>query len=203
MNTAYWKELLGKLRGKKIRWFAETDISVSGDEQLLDLMRESGCAQVLIGFESPVAETLNGLEMRGNWKYKHFAEYRDAIAEIQSHGITVNGCFVLGLDGQGPEIFDEVFEFVKESGLYEVQVTIQTAFPGTPLYERLQKEGRIIEQQNWKKCTLFDINYQPRGMSVAQLEEGFRKLVVQLYSKEFTEQRRENFRELLRRSPRR
>ena len=138
--------------------------------------------------------------MRSNWKYKRFAEYRDAIAKIQSHGITVNGCFVLGLDGHGPEIFDEVFEFVRESGLYEVQVTIQTPFPGTPLYERLQKERRIVEQHAWKKCTLFDINYLPKGMSVEQLEKGFRKLVVQLYGEEFTEWRRHSFRKLLRHS---
>ena len=63
-----------------------------------------------------------------------------AIAKIQSYGITVNGCFILGLDADTPEVFGEVLRFVREAGLYEVQVTFQTAFPGTPLYARLLRE---------------------------------------------------------------
>jgi radical SAM superfamily enzyme YgiQ (UPF0313 family) len=81
---------------------------------------------------------------------------------IQRHGITVNGCFVLGLDGHTNRIFDEVFDFVKDSGLYEAQITVMTAFPGTPLYSRLRRENRIIEDRRWDKCTLFDVNFTPR-----------------------------------------
>src|SRR5208283_1101397 len=62
--------------------------------------------------------------------------------------------------------FDDVFEFVKESGLYEVQVTFLTAFPGTPLYDQLKREGRIIRDKAWELCTLFDINFRPESMSV-------------------------------------
>lgn len=197
VNASYWKELLSALKGNKIKWFAETDLSVGQDEELLTLMRQTGCAQVLIGLESPVEEGLDGLELQNNWKFKRWADYKDTIARIQSHGITVNGCFVLGLDGHGPEIFDQVFEFVKDSGLYEVQVTIQTPFPGTPLYHRLEEAGRIIQPQAWNKCTLFDINYVPQNMSVEQLQDGFKKLVVKLYSEDFTNFRRNNFRKFL------
>jgi len=105
----------------------------------------------------------------------------------------VNGCFVIGLDGHTADIFDEVFDFVKDSGLYEVQVTLLTAFPGTPLYTRLESEGRLIEPVNWKKCTLFDINFKPSHMSVEQLHEGFKKLAVELYSDEVTNTRRNRF----------
>ena len=99
VNRSYWKELLTRVRGKRLRWFAETDLSVARDPELLDLMRESGCAQVLIGLESPVEEGLAGLELASDWKRKRFPDYRDAIRKIQSRGITVNGCFVIGLDG--------------------------------------------------------------------------------------------------------
>ena len=51
VNHSYWKELLKSLKGKGLKWFAETDISVADDEELLDLMRETGCAQVLVGLE--------------------------------------------------------------------------------------------------------------------------------------------------------
>lgn len=193
VNHRYWKELLPSLRGKKIRWFAETDLSVAADIELLDLMRESGCAQVLIGFESPIETGLRGLELRGDWKHRQFPRYAEAIRTIQSRGITVNGCFILGLDGHTPKIFDRVMAFVRDAELYEVQITILTPFPGTPLYARLRDEGRLIEPENWKKCTLFDINFRPTDMSVEALHAGFKKLAVELYSDEFTTWRRMNF----------
>jgi len=106
----------------------------------------------------------------------------------------VNGCFVIGLDGHTPDIFDQVFHFVRETGLYEVQVTLMTPFPGTPLYTRLEREGRLLEPRNWKKCTLFDINFRPRDMTVEELHDGFKRLAVELYNEEFTRWRRGNFR---------
>jgi radical SAM superfamily enzyme YgiQ (UPF0313 family) len=72
VNHAYWKELLPSLRGKGLKWFAESDISVADDEGLLDLMRETGCAQVLVGLESPTASGLHGLELRNDWKFRKF-----------------------------------------------------------------------------------------------------------------------------------
>ncbi|MFC1761231.1 radical SAM protein [Planctomycetota bacterium] len=198
VNHAYWKELLIQLRGTGIRWFTETDLSVAEDAELLELMKETGCAQVLIGLESPEEVGLHDLELRSDWKLKQFPHYREAIQTIQSHGITVNGCFVIGLDGHTPDIFDQVFDFVKTAELYEVQITILTPFPGTPLYDRLKSENRLIEPENWKKCTLFDINFHPANMSVAELNDRFKQLTVELYSQEFTDQRRRLFKENLR-----
>lgn len=197
VNRSYWKELLTRVRGKRLRWFAETDLSVARDPELLDLMRESGCAQVLIGLESPVEEGLAGLELASDWKRKRFPDYRDAIRKIQSRGITVNGCFVIGLDGHTPDIFDQVFEFVRDSGLYEVQITILTPFPGTPLHDRLAREGRILEPEAWDRCTLFDLNYRPQNMTPDELVEGFKRLGVELYCEEFTQSRRNQFKEAL------
>ncbi len=194
VHHRYWKELLPHLLGRKLRWFAETDIGVADDEELLDLMRESGCAQVLIGLESPVDEGLHGLEMKNDWKLRKLPRYREAIRKIQSRGITVNGCFIIGLDGHTPRIFDDVFNFVRETELYEVQITILTPFPGTPLYARLENEDRLLEPGNWKKCTLFDINYRPANMTVDELHTGFLDLVQRLYSDEFTAWRRSTFR---------
>ena len=136
--------------------------------------------------------------MKNDWKYNHFTKYAEAIRKIQSRGVTVNGCFILGLDKQTPDIFNQVFEFVRASELYEVQVTILTPFPGTALYQKLKSEQRILEPENWKKCTLFDINFIPSDMTVEQLDAGFKGLVQKLYSREFTNQRRNLFKENLR-----
>ena len=198
VNKQYWKKLLPELEKRKIRWFTETDLSISWDIELLAMLRESGCAQVLIGFESVAQTALNGLEMKRNWKAGQAHAYKEAIATIQSYGISVNGCFILGLDEHHPEVFDQVYEFVIDSGLHEVQITIQTAFPGTPLYRRLRAENRIIEDRAWQKCTLFDINFHPRNMSVEQLSSGFKQLSTRLYSDECTRHRRRRFKSQLR-----
>ncbi len=198
VNHAYWKELLPQLKKRRIKWFTETDLSVAEDPELLQMMRDSGCAQVLIGLESPTEEPLNGLEKNSNWKLGRFAEYKEAIRTIQAHGITVNGCFITGLDGQTAEVFDQVYDFVKEAELYEVQITILTPFPGTALYERLKKANRLIEPTNWKKCTLFDVNFRPEGMTGEELRAGFHHLSKRLYSDTFTQWRRETFKQNLR-----
>jgi len=193
VNKAYWKELLAELRSRHVRWFAETDLSVHEDDEMLGLMRQSGCAEVLIGLESPVQAGLPGLELKTDWKWKHWAEYREAVRRIQSHGIRVNGCFVLGLDGHTPDVFDHVFRFAEESEMFDVQITIQTPFPGTPLYRRLKEEGRLLHDGAWERCTLFDLNYTPQPMTVQELTEGFRRLAVRIYSEEQTQWRREIF----------
>ena len=190
------KRLARALAAEKVRWFTETDVSLAEDEELLGLLQDAGCAQVLIGFESPLLAGLDGIERRANWKARQWDRYLAAIRKIQSYGITVNGCFILGLDGTGPESFDAVRKFVSESGLFDVQITVQTAFPGTPLYERLHREGRILRDGAWELCTLFDVNFRPQQMSVEELERGFRDLAVQLYDAEATRQRRRSFRNL-------
>ncbi|MGZ8939510.1 MAG: B12-binding domain-containing radical SAM protein, partial [Limisphaerales bacterium] len=201
VHRPHYKALLRELAKEDLRWFTETDVNVAQDDELLGLMRDSGCQQILIGLESPGRPSLDGLELNSNWKARQQDHYKEAIAKIQSYGITVNGCFILGLDGNTPAVFDDVLDFVRTSGLYEVQVTFQTAFPNTPLYHRLKAEGRIIRDQAWELCTLFDINFEPLGMTRDQLQSGFLKLVKTLYSDEETQSRRSSFRKRLRKSP--
>ena len=193
VNRPHAKQLMRALAREHVRWFTESDLSIAGDDELLSLMRDAGCAQVLIGFESPSPQGLEGIEKKTNWKAKQFANYCRAVEAIQRHGITVNGCFVMGLDGTGPECFDNVHQFVRESGLFDVQITFMTPFPGTPLYERLLAQGRILEPGAWERCTLFDINFQPQQMSRSELEEGFKALGRKLYADEFVRERGKRF----------
>jgi radical SAM superfamily enzyme YgiQ (UPF0313 family) len=201
VHREHYKKLLRELAKENVRWFTEADVNVAQDDELLGLMRDSGCQQVLIGLESPRRTSLYGVEMKNNWKLRQHDHYQAAIEKIQSHGVTVNGCFILGLDGDTRDVFADVLEFVRDSALYEVQVTFLTAFPGTPLYARLKNEGRILRDRAWELCTLFDINFQPKNMSVAELQNGFLGLVKQLYSAEETHERRAKFKRMLKTSP--
>jgi radical SAM superfamily enzyme YgiQ (UPF0313 family) len=201
VHRDHYKSLLRELAQEDLRWFTEADVRVAEDAELLALMRDAGCQQVLVGLESPRRASLDGVETNANWKLRQREHYLEAIERIQSHGITVNGCFILGLDGDTPEVFDEVFAFVRDSGLYEVQVTFLTAFPGTPLYRRLKAEGRILRDRAWDLCTLFDVNFHPRQMTPAALQAGFMGLVKRLYNEDETKARRRAFKRQLKSSP--
>jgi radical SAM superfamily enzyme YgiQ (UPF0313 family) len=196
LNKKWGKEFLRAITPLGLNWFTETDISVADDEELLDLLGESGCRQILVGLESPSAEGLEGIDPH-DWKRRRSGRYLEAIDRIQSRGVTVNGCFVLGLDGHTPDIFPRVKEFVERSKLLEVQITVMTPFPGTPLYHRLAREGRLLQSRYWDRCTLFDVNYQPRGMTVEQLEEGLRWLFGEIYNEREYMRRKRHYMELV------
>jgi radical SAM superfamily enzyme YgiQ (UPF0313 family) len=197
-NKAHGKRLLRQMAKENVRWFTETDISVADDDDLLALLRDSGCKQLLIGLEAPSRVGLEDIETKSNWKAERVDTYLRSIRKIQQHGISVNGCFILGLDGQGAESFEDVAAFVRESGLYEVQVTLQTPFPGTPLYTRLKSDGRLLQDDAWEKCTLFDVTFRPQHLSVAELESGFRALIAELYAPDFSRWRRHQFQQMRR-----
>jgi radical SAM superfamily enzyme YgiQ (UPF0313 family) len=199
VDKAWGRELCRRLAPLDIKWFTETDISVADDPELLDLMAASGCRQVLVGLESPGAPALDGIERNANFKALRAERYTSALRRIQAHGVTVNGCFILGLDAHGPDIFERVLDFASAVPLFEVQITILTAFPGTPLYDRLLAEGRVLEPERWDLCTLFDVNHQPKGMSVEELRAGMRWLSTHLYNREALEVRRRPFFEGLKR----
>ena len=193
VDKAWGKALCRALIPLNIKWFTETDISVADDPELLDLLLRAGCRQVLVGLESPSAGPLAGLEQRADRKARWASHYADAVRKIQAHGVTVNACFILGLDGHTPAIFEEVLGFAEDANPFDVQITLLTPFPGTPLYDRLLKEGRILQPGAWNLCTLFDVNYRPTGMTPQELREGIYWLSERLYNDDATRRRRKGF----------
>jgi radical SAM superfamily enzyme YgiQ (UPF0313 family) len=196
VNKRWGKEFLRAIIPLKINWFTETDISIADDEELLDLLGDSGCRQVLIGLESPIGDDLAGMDP-ANWKQQQSDKYLEAIEQIQSRGVSVNGCFIVGLDNHTPEIFSQLKEYIDRSGLLEVQITVLTPFPGTPLYERMRSEGRLLKDRYWDRCTLFDVNYRPQKMSVEQLETGMCELFRDVYNQREYLQRQRNYMEIV------
>ena len=189
VDKRWSRELVRAIGEAEVHWFTETDVSVADDPELLDLLAASGCRQVLIGFESPRASSLRGIEAH-DWKARRQPSYRHAIDELQRRGVTVNGCFILGLDDDTPDTFEEVERFVKSSGLMEVQITVLTPFPGTALYRRLRAEGRLLRERYWDRCTLFDVNFVPKQMTVDELEKGLEYLMGALYTAQEMQRRR-------------
>ena len=99
----------------------------------------------------------------------------------------------LGLDRHTPAIFQEVLDFSLVVPLYDVQITILTPFTGTPLYDRMLHEGRLLEPGRWDLCTLLDVNFQPRGMTIEEMRGGIYWLAERLYNEKCLERRRRGF----------
>jgi len=194
VDKKWSKKLLKLIANYKMKWFTETDISIAYDDELLALLAKSNCSQVLIGFESINSNSLKGLD--NGWKYKHFNNYSKAIDKIQSYGISVNGCFILGFDTDTKETFKETEKFIKQSKLSDVQITLLTPFPDTALYHRLEKEGRLLPE-NWNKYTLFDVTYIPKNFTVEELENEFQKLMTNIYKEDLVKKRKERFKQTM------
>jgi radical SAM superfamily enzyme YgiQ (UPF0313 family) len=191
-NRHWARQFLTAIQDLDLRWFTETDISIADDDELLRLLAGSGCRQILIGLESINAQSLDGID-RANWKLKRMTQYMDAIKRIQSHGVTVNGCFIIGNDGDDPGIFEALRDFIERSELLEAQVTILTPFPGTPLLRRLRAEGRLLYERFWDKCTLFDLVFEPKQMTPDELVDGHAWLMSQIYNQEQYNRRKRHY----------
>jgi radical SAM superfamily enzyme YgiQ (UPF0313 family) len=201
VDRRWGAELLRTLAAHRVRWFTETDVSVADDPGFLALLAESGCRQLLIGLEDLERAAVAELEQRP-FKACRVADYARAVAAIQEAGISVNGTFILGADHHTPEVFARVVRFAEDVGLAEVQVTVLTPFPGTPLRERLEREGRLLAPADWASCTLFDVTFRPARMSVRELEEGLRGTFRALYGPGRVRARRRRFHEQVRRGRR-
>ena len=187
--------LLATLEQQSIRYFTENDWRIGEDKALLMRLAQSGCVQVLIGIES-LAFGYHGMGKKETQLERIMA----AVDAIQDAGIVVNGCFILGADGETDSSIDQLIEFARKSSLAEVQLTLQTPFPGTALYRRLEQQGRLL-QKPWSHFNLFDVVYQPDSLTVKQLENGFRRALSGIFSEDVATARTEKRMAIWRRHP--
>src|SRR5262245_34610620 len=110
--------------------------------------------------------------------------------------------FIVGADGETRESLDRLGQVILDSSLADVQITVQTPFPGTPLFQHLQKQGRLLPDRGWPFYTLFDVTYQPDRMRVAELETGYRSLIRQVFNAEATCKRTASRKKIWQQNPR-
>ncbi len=169
--------LLEALAGSGVRYFTEVDWRIGERPDILAGLAASGCVQVLVGLESLELHH-GGMGPKGAPP----SRMRDAVEAIQETGVAVVGCFIVGADGETEASLDRLGSFLEFAPLADVQLTLQTPFPGTALHDRLQEQGRLLEDRGWSHYTLFDLTYRPDAMSVESLESGFRALVRRVFS---------------------
>jgi radical SAM superfamily enzyme YgiQ (UPF0313 family) len=176
--------LFAALEAAQVRYFTEADWRIGERPDVLAGLAASGCAQVLVGIESLVFRYPGMGEKRAE-----LARIMDAVERIQDSGVAVNGCFIVGAEGETRESLDRLTRFVLDSPLAEVQITLQTPFPGTALHRRLKEQGRLLPDRGWSSYTLFDVTYQPDSLSVEELAQGFREVVSALFSRDASARR--------------
>ncbi len=138
--------LLEAITPLKIRWACQISIDVAQDEALLDRMAASGCRLVIVGFESLVDANLD--QMGKGWN-KRSGQYREVIDTFHRRGIAVYGTFVFGYDFDTVEVIRQSLQFAMETRLEIANFNPLTPTPGTPLYARLEHEGRLIHKTWW------------------------------------------------------
>ncbi|MCU0662119.1 MAG: B12-binding domain-containing radical SAM protein [Myxococcota bacterium] len=162
------RELFDALSPLNLRWFSQGTLNVAKDPQLLRSMQRSGCDTILIGFESLSEENLKAMKKSFNLQH---GGMRECIAKIRDHGIKIYGTFVFGYGHDTPELFERTLEFALEEKLSIAAFNHMQPFPGTPLYERVAAEGRLLYPKWWLEKGLHfgDIVFRPKGMEPEEL----------------------------------
>ncbi len=169
-NLPEAKELFRALIPLGIRWVSQSSINAAYDEEFLELMERSGCQGVLIGFESLNPENLKDMNKSFNLMRGGFEK---ALANLRRYHIRVYGTFIFGYDRDDAETFAPTVKFAREHALYIAAFNHLTPFPGTPLYARLQNEGRLLYDRWWldDRYSYNRIPFRPRGMDPEALQQ--------------------------------
>jgi radical SAM superfamily enzyme YgiQ (UPF0313 family) len=176
-DRAYAAELFEALIPLRVRWFGLSTSLIGRDRKLMELMARSGCAGLLIGFESICEGSLGDVRKRFNDPSLYGALIRD----LHALGISIQGCFVFGHDHDTTDVFDETVQFAIDTAIDLPRFAILTPFPGTPLHQRLDREGRILTK-NWELYDGQHVVFRPKEMTPHELQIGHEKAWRDVYA---------------------
>ncbi|MDO5623838.1 MAG: radical SAM protein [Pseudomonadota bacterium] len=160
---------LAQLKG--LRWITQLSINAAHDEDFVRLLKAGGCKGVLIGFETLEPANLRLMGKRFNTMK---SGYTGALDNLRRHGIAVYGTFIFGYDHDREDSFERAVDFAIDQGLYIAAFNHITPFPGTPLYKRLQAEGRLRYDAWWldARYRYNELPFTPHGLTAQQVTDG-------------------------------
>jgi radical SAM superfamily enzyme YgiQ (UPF0313 family) len=178
INKRYAKELMRAIKPLKISWGCMCSIDVASDDELLQLMADAGCFNILIGFESLNPDSLDASNKHHN---RRGTIYEEAIRKIHAHGIHINASFVVGFDHDKLEDFDRIYDFTLKNSLPNVNLHLLNAPPGSDIHKRYKAEGRLIDCDPG-----FGVGHFPTicymNMSQIELFDKYMETIAHLYS---------------------
>jgi len=177
-DPVYAKSLFRAIAPYGKWWSSQAGVNSVRDEELLAAAARSGCKQLFLGLESISQTSVDGVHKGFN----RVNEYERVIGRVHAHGIAVQAGIVFGFDGDTTAVFKETVDFLESAGVQNATFNMLTPYPGTPLFRRLEAEGRILTR-DWRKYNgRTDVVFQPKQMSPAELLAGFRSANRRFYS---------------------
>ena len=179
LDVDYSKELFKKIKplNKKYICNGNTDV-LSSDDELIKLSKEAGCVIWAVGFESLSQKTIDSIGKTTN----KVEDYPLVVEKIKENGLLIHGNFIFGFDDDTLEVFDKTFEIIDQWNLDSAEFNILMPFPGTRLFNRLDKENRLLTK-NWTEYRYGNVVFQPKNMSPEELKTGVYDLLKRFYSK--------------------
>lgn len=174
-------DLCNEIAPLKKKWFSHGSITMTNNDKLMTALSDSGCANILIGFESLNPKVLQAMGKSWNTKQR---EYTESLSKLRDHGITVYGTFVFGYDQDDPDVFERTLEFALEQKMALAAFNHLVPFPGTALFDRMKKDGRLLHDKWWldDSYRFGEVAFQPSTMSPEQLAESCLGLRNEFYS---------------------
>ena len=177
-DMRYAKDLFRAIRPHRKWWSSQATLQAGRDDEFLEAAAQSGCKQLFLGLESISQASMTEVNKRMN----RVDDYFRIIERIHSYGIAVQIGIVFGFDHDTPDIFETTLDFLEQAGVQNATFNILTPYPGTPLFRRLEAEGRILTR-DWSKYNgRADVVYRPKQMRVEELLAGFRYANARFYS---------------------
>lgn len=173
----YCAELWEALIPERIIWMSQCSLHIAERPRMLQLAHRSGCRLLSFGIESTTPASLATVDKAWNRPER----YRDAVRAIRRHGIDVSTEMIIGLDADDASVFERTFDFIIDNAISVPRVHILTPVPGTPLFDELDRAGRILSRE-FQRYTGGQVVYQPHRLTPAELHAGYWRLYERLFS---------------------
>jgi radical SAM superfamily enzyme YgiQ (UPF0313 family) len=165
---SYTMQLIAALKPLKVRWYGQASAGIILDDELFDAAVDSGLEALFVGLESVESEARK--KMRKS--LPSIRQYENAIKRCRSAGVVFHASIIFGLDEDTPQVFEKTLEFLLHHSVPSISPCILTPYPGTQLFERLKREGRILHT-NWSYYDHTTVCYQPKHMDPQELAEKY------------------------------
>lgn len=176
VDKVYGRALCQALLPLGIRWRCASSIELGYDEETVKLMAQAGCESVFIGLES-----INSDSLTESFKYHNpRQDYRKLVDVFHRSGLMINASFVFGFDHDDRDVFSRTVEFALAAKLASINFHIVTPYPGTPFFERLEREGRILKR-DWSLYDTAHVVFQPQQMTPDELQTGYQWAYQEFY----------------------
>jgi radical SAM superfamily enzyme YgiQ (UPF0313 family) len=176
VDEDYAVALCEKIAPLKKAWSVQAPTSITKNLRLLQAMQKSGCFFVQVGFQTVHPDSLRRAGVLGN----KIEEYQEVVRRFHQHGILVQGFFIFGFDSEDQRIFKTAVTHIKQMGIEDALLYILTPYPGTPIFDQMEREGRLLsyerEQYGWASAV-----FRPAQMTARELEQGVQEAYEELF----------------------